>query len=199
MAGCPHCGRDLNGFVELGSVGYQRVSKGCCPHCGNYVSGLGFKQSTRPRTVSNQEYDENSRKSLDYARNDVYLTTLGSLAILVVTNLKWWGILIALVYLAIFSFISWAYYVDNSFILNRRYTEADLKSPFLHWFVTCLNLLLWAIPVLTLFSQIDTTTASTVLRDIFLAIIIIVTSIPPLGFAMYCLGELVIYILERIL
>ena len=31
---CPYCNKSIGGYVELGSLEYSRVSKGCCPYCG---------------------------------------------------------------------------------------------------------------------------------------------------------------------
>jgi hypothetical protein len=154
MAGCPHCGADLDGYVEMGSVGYQRVSKGCCPHCGRYVSGLGFEKTPpRPRSISNQEYEHNYVKSLGYASLDVYMATLGGFSIMAIAGLKWWGIIVGVIYLAVFSFFGWLYY-SLDYVMFRSYNESDLKSPLLHWAITGFSLFLYLFVVLRLSQQV---------------------------------------------
>ena len=43
---CPHCKKEIGGYVQVGSTAYQRVSNGCCPHCGSFLPSryrIGFK------------------------------------------------------------------------------------------------------------------------------------------------------------
>ena len=43
---CPHCKKEIGGYVQVGSTAYQRVSSGCCPHCGSFLASryrIGIK------------------------------------------------------------------------------------------------------------------------------------------------------------
>ncbi len=70
---CPNCKKPIGGYVELGSVEYSRVSKGCCPHCGRpmptgYRVGLenADQRVQQPTYLSQEEYKKKTANSTLY-------------------------------------------------------------------------------------------------------------------------------------
>lgn len=68
---CPYCNKSIGGYVELGSVEYSRVSKGCCPHCGRpmpdgYRVGFPDQRTQQPTYLSQEEYKEKTANSTLY-------------------------------------------------------------------------------------------------------------------------------------
>ena len=70
---CPYCNKPIGGYVELGSVEYSRVSKGCCPHCGRpmpagYRVNLGNadQRVQQPTYLSQEEFKKRTANSTLY-------------------------------------------------------------------------------------------------------------------------------------
>jgi hypothetical protein len=68
---CPYCNKSIGGYVELGSLEYSRVSKGCCPHCGRpmpdgYRVGFPDQRTQQPTYLSQEEYKEKTANSTLY-------------------------------------------------------------------------------------------------------------------------------------
>ena len=78
---CPYCKKPIGGYVELGSVEYSRVSKGCCPHCGRPMPDgyrVGFPKAERSaQPISRQAFEKRTANSTLYG---CMMTVAGLLA-----------------------------------------------------------------------------------------------------------------------
>ena len=164
---CPHCGKNIGGHVELGSVGYQRVSKGLCPHCGRSMpSGykVGFQQSTLQWT-SVDEYERKYAKALTYPKKVGLFSNLGVIGLFIILystfnkGIGWivLSIVISIAYRGVAQGVSYLVYdYANMYVVNTtnstRYSAAVSEGLgpglMIFWIIVSILLFIFAIPVL---------------------------------------------------
>lgn len=114
---CPRCGKEIGGYVEMGSKAYGRVSRGQCPHCGGSMpSGysVGFARSTysAPKKPETYDYDyvkETGTLSVYKAINVAVSGILGGLSILLAGFVAA-GIIFAVVFILTGAVYYWLHY-----------------------------------------------------------------------------------------
>ena len=163
---CPRCGKNIGGYVELGSTAYQRVQSGRCPHCGGGMpSGhsVGFvKQKTysSPRKVSDKEYDENVAKYGSYKTWCFIFSLLGGLSLFVLISNTVGGIIAGILYFALLFGFSFLWY-NTMTVLSRidyhsgqsYYTEEDLKTSAYTIFVGIVSIILTIFALIVLVQE----------------------------------------------
>lgn len=135
---CPYCKKPIGGYVELGSVEYSRVSKGCCPHCGSPMPAgyrVGFPKAESRRVqppISRQEFEKRTANSTIYGCMMTVAGLLAGISFIVGNAIvrPWMRYTVGILYIIVAFFFSFVFYfaVRMELSINNIWKDREYNA-----------------------------------------------------------------------